>query len=204
MQDDVELLVAWREGDEVAGNLLFRRHFDAVYWFFRSKVADQAEDLTQDTWHAIVRNRDSLAEVRSFRAYLFTAARSKLYDALRARQRHGELDPLSQSLEDLGISPSEILGRHREQQLLVQALRKLPIEQQLLLELRYFEQMRGPELAAVLELPEATVRSRLRRALDKLRVVVEQLSDEPGLVHSTLTDLTRWAQELRQPDVVTP
>ncbi|MDD9967022.1 MAG: RNA polymerase subunit sigma-70, partial [Myxococcales bacterium] len=43
-QHDMELLDAWRSGDEGAGKRLFERHFDAMYRFFRSKVERGAED----------------------------------------------------------------------------------------------------------------------------------------------------------------
>ena len=198
MESDFELLAAWRRGDRAAGNRLFRRHFDAVFWFFRTKAGDAAEDLTQETFHALSRNRDALDGLKSFRAYLFAVARSKLYDLLRSKQRGREPDPLAESVRDLGLSPSELLGRRREQELLVLALRTIPVELQLLLELRYFELMRGPELAELLGVPEGTIRSRLRRAHELLRDAVAQLAENPELVHTTMTDLERWAQDLRQ------
>ena len=198
MDSELELLQAWRDGDATAGNRLFRAHFDAVFWFFRTKVGDAAEDLTQETFQALVRNRDAVADAVSFRAYLFTTARSKLYDLLRRKQRRGELDPLSDSVEDLGLSPSQLLGQRREQVMLVNALRRLPIELQTLVELRYFELMRGPELAAVMDLPEGTVRSRLRRAHELLRKAMDALGEDPTLVQSTMTDLSRWAREVRE------
>jgi RNA polymerase sigma factor (sigma-70 family) len=197
VDSDLELLQAWRDGDGLAGNKLFRRHFDAVFWFFRTKVGEAAEDLTQETFHALVRNRDSVADAVSFRAYLFATARSKLYDLLRRKQRRGELDPLSDSVEHLGLSPSQVLGQRREQKMLVQALRRLPIELQTLLELRYFEMMRGPELAAAMDLPEGTVRSRLRRAHELLRTAMDAFAGDPSLVESTMTDIAKWARGLR-------
>jgi RNA polymerase sigma-70 factor (ECF subfamily) len=197
VDSDIELLEAWREGDTAAGNRLFRRHFDAVFWFFRTKVGEHAEDLAQETFHALVRNRSSVTGATSFRAYLFATARSKLFDLLRRVHRRGELDPLSDSVEDLGMSPSRLLAERREQAILVQALRRLPIDLQTLIELRYFEMMRGPELAAALDVPEGTIRSRLRRAHTLLREVVAKLTDEPALVESTMSDLSRWAQQVR-------
>lgn len=198
MRDDLELLAAWRDGDAGAGNQLFRRHFDSVYSFFRGKVGAEAEDLTQETFHALVRNRETVTRAHSFRGYLFATARTKLYDALRRRLGVGRLlDPLSESLEEIGASPSGMVAARREQQLLVAALRRLPIDLQIIVELHYFEQLRGPELAEALELPEGTVRSRLRRALEQLRVRMGELTDDAGLVDTTITDLSRWAAELR-------
>jgi RNA polymerase sigma factor (sigma-70 family) len=198
MSDDLELLAAWREGKVEAGNQLFRRHFDSIYAFFRGKLGADAEDLTQETFHALVRNREAVAQAQSFRGYLFATARSKLYDALR--RRHGGTrvwDPLTESLAAIDVSPSRAVAARREQQLLLDALRRLPIELQIIVELHYVEHMRGPELAEALELPEGTVRSRLRRALEQLRERMHELTDDGGLVGTTLSDLSHWAAELR-------
>jgi RNA polymerase sigma-70 factor (ECF subfamily) len=198
MSDDLELLAAWRDGNAEAGNQLFRRHFDSIYSFFHAKLGADAEDLTQETFHALVRNRESVGNAQSFRGYLFATARNKLYDALRRRLGGTRAwDPLSESLAALDDSPSRAIAARREQQLLVEALRRLPLDLQIIVELHYVEQMRGPELAEALELPEGTVRSRLRRALEQLRERMNELTDEVGLVGTTLSDLSRWAAGLR-------
>ncbi|MCA9705484.1 MAG: hypothetical protein KDK70_06540 [Myxococcales bacterium] len=81
--------------------------------------------------------------------------------------------------------------------LLLAALRALPVDLQVALELFYFEHIRGPELAEVLGLPEGTVRSRLRRGREILRERLQELLRSPGMVESTMTDLESWASSLR-------
>jgi RNA polymerase sigma-70 factor (ECF subfamily) len=193
--DDAALLEAWRGGDDAAGRELFKRHFDSVYWFFRNKIDGGAEDLAQETFLAIARNRDSVARSASFRTYLFTVARSKLFDALRAKAPGRELDPMESSIADLGLSPSRLIDAKREQVQLLAALRKLPVDLQVLLELYYFEKLVSRELAEILEIPHGTVRSRLRRALELLRL---QLAESSELTGSSDADFERWALELRE------
>jgi RNA polymerase sigma factor (sigma-70 family) len=82
---DLELLASWRDGDTKAGNALFDRYFDALFRFFRNKVQEGAEDLVQQTFLALVQSRDRFRGDSSFRTYLFTAARSKLYNYLERR-----------------------------------------------------------------------------------------------------------------------
>ena len=197
--DDFELLQAWRDGDNAAGNALFDRHFDALYRFFRNKVAQGAEDLVQQTFLACVQARDRFRGDSSFRTYLFTAARSKLYTLLDKRRREGErIDWGVTSCADLGISPTGILAKNEEQRLLLLGLRQLPVDLQVALELFYFEQLRGPELAQVLEIPEGTVRSRLRRGQELLREHLARLAANPAQVESTMGDLEGWARGLRE------
>lgn len=195
---DMELLLGWRDGDAKAGNALFDRYFDALFRFFRNKVQDGAEDLVQQTFLALVQSRDRFRGDSSFRTYLFTAARSKLYNYLDRRGRDAVLDYGVTSCEDLGISPSAMVGRDEQHKLLLLALRQLPIEMQIALELYYFERMRGPELAEVLEIPEGTVRSRLRRGVDLLRERLLELQRSPELVESTMSNLDDWAAGLKE------
>jgi RNA polymerase sigma-70 factor (ECF subfamily) len=196
---DFELLDAWRAGDRAAGSTLFDRYFDGLFRFFRNKVTDGADDLVQQTFLACVQTRDRFRGDSSFRTYLFTAARSKLYDYLDHRRKEGAaVDYGVTSCADLGISPSSIVARNEQQRLLLLALRELPIDLQIALELYYFEQIRGPELAQVLGMPEGTVRSRLRRGLDLLRGRLHELAHSPEAAVATLTDLDAWAAALRE------
>lgn len=197
MTTDFALLAAWRAGDSAAGNTLFERHFDRLYRFFAYKIPDQAEDLVQQTLLSCVKSSDRFRGDSQFGTYLFQIARNKLYDALLVRDRERPFDPMEVSVVDIGESPSRLLARDQDQQLLVQALRRLPVELQVMVELRFFEQLRGPALATVLEIPEGTVRSRLRRAVEQLRKTVAELAASPKDVPSTMTRLETWADQLR-------
>jgi RNA polymerase sigma factor (sigma-70 family) len=201
---DFELLDAWRDGDKRAGNALFERHFDGLFRFFRYKLPDKAEDLVQQTLLACVQAQPGFRKQSSFRTYLYTIARSKLYDALARRARDQAIDFTTSSVVDLGESPSRVLARDQEQNLLVQALRRLPVQLQVILELKYFEHMSGPEIAEVLEIPEGTVRSRLRRAREQLQDAVKVLAESPEQVESTMTRLDSWADALRRDEEEKP
>jgi len=194
---DFDLLDAWRAGDREAGNTLFDRYFDAMYRFFRNKVTEGAEDLVQQTFLACVQSRDHFRKDASFRTYLFTAARSKLYNYLERRGREGAIDWGVTSCADLGVSPSGKMAQAEQHRLLLHALRRLPVDLQVALELFYFEQVRGPELAEVLGVPEGTVRSRLRRGRDLLREQLAILAQSPADIESTMTNLDDWAAAIR-------
>ncbi len=195
--DDFELLEKWRGGDAKAGNHLFDRYFDPLYRFFRNKVQDAADDLVQQTFLALVQARDRFRGDASFRTYLFTAARSKLYNHLERRGREGIIDLGATSCEDLGISPTGLLAKDEQQRHLLLALRKLPIDLQVALELYYFEGVRGPELAEILEVPEGTMRSRIRRGCELLRDRLVELTQSPALAESTSSNLEAWAAAVR-------
>jgi RNA polymerase sigma-70 factor (ECF subfamily) len=195
---DFELLDAWKDGDKNAGNELFARHFDSVCAFFRNKVGDGIDDLIQRTFLACVESRDRFRKEASFRTYLFSVARNELYGHFRRKQRHGSrLDPLETSIEALGPSPTAIVGRRREQKLLLKALRMVPVEHQVALELFYWEDMSGSELARVLEIPEGTIRTRLRRAKQLLEEALQELGEGGEDVATTMAQLEDWVRSIR-------
>ena len=198
MSVDAELLARWRTGDRDAGDRLLQRHFKSLYRFFAHKVDGGVEDLIQRTLLRCVERRDDVKKLESFRAYLFSIARHELYARLRQLKRDRDQDDISEcSVADLTASLGSVVTRKREQRLLLEALRALPVATQLLLELHYWESMSTQELSAALDIPQGTVKSRLRLAREALRDRLEQLADSPELLASTVSDLDRWASELR-------
>lgn len=196
MRDDLQLLDAWRDGDLTAADALIKRHFASLCRFFRNKVDRGVEDLIQQTLLTCVERRDRFPEGWSFRTFLFVVARDQLYMRLR-KARRAEIDPYVTSLADLDPSPSTVAAKKAEQQLVLEALRRIPLQLQLALELHYWEELPGPQLARVLEIPEGTVRSRLRRAKTLLAEAVTQLERDGSRVERTLSDLDGWAASLR-------
>lgn len=197
---DLALFEAWRGGDRHAGGELFDRYFVPLRRFFRSKIGDDYEELVQLTFMRCTQSMDKFRAEGTFRAFLFAIAWNVLRDHLRKRSRERDRwDPNDDSVADLDLpSPSAAAGERREHSVLLQALRRLPLNDQIVLELFYWEQMRSVEIATVIEVPHGTVRSRLRTARERLRGHVEELSRNPQECKSTLDNLERWAEELRQ------
>lgn len=195
--DDLALLDRWRTGDTVAGNSLFERHFQALYRFFRNKTDDAIEDLVQETFLACVASKEAFRADSSFRTYLFVIARNVLYAHWKRRAKLGEqIEIGEQSIQNMSTSPSGVIARAAEHRLLARALRAIPLELQVILELHFWEDLSGPELAQVLDIPEGTVRSRLRRAREQLEVKIAELADDQKLLASTHSALDNWARSL--------
>ena len=196
--DDVTLLLAWRAGDKGSGNRLLRRHFEAIYCFFATKVDDPA-DLTQRTFLACVEANERFRGDSSVRTWIFAIARRTLFNHYRSLDRsRGHRGDLGQrSAVDLGPSPSKVLAGRDEQKLLVVALRSLPLEMQITLELHYWEAMKLQDIAVVLDIPPGTVKSRLARARTQLREAVVVLAESPRLREDTLERLEHWARAVR-------
>lgn len=201
--DDHALLAGWRAGDRALGNVLFQRHIRSVSRFFRTKVPESAEDLTQTTFLALAEKPERAPQIAGvpFRAYLFGIARNQLLMYLRGKVRTAQrFDPLTSSARDAGAGPARIVARQQQHETLAVALQRLPIDYQVALELHYFEQMPLADIAAVLERPLGTVKSLLSRGRDLLREQLEELATTDELLTSIVGELDRWMTTL--PDLV--
>lgn len=176
-----ELLERWCEGSEHAGDLLLRRCFPLLYRFFINKVGDATDDLVQQTLIGCMRHRDKILESGAFRMYLFKIARCRLYDHLRAlRRRDGYVDDDFEQLSvaRLGTSNTSRLGHERAATEVRAALRGLPVDMQIVVDLHYWEEQSTAEIAEILDVAQGTVKSRLRRAREALARELGSGADE--------------------------
>ena len=197
---DEELWRRFRSGDHGAGRDLYFRHARTLSRVFDGKVAASTDDLVQRTFLKALESADRLDEARSVRAYLIGIARNLMLDHFReAAGPRGRIDPVTQTLEGLEMSLAGAVAKARERHSLLLALRRIPIEAQLLLELFYWENLTGEELAQAMGIPEGTLRSRLRRARASLRKQMEAVPREELDAMSKSADFSAWAEALREP-----
>lgn len=198
--DDMQLLEAWRAGDNAAGNRLLRRHFRTLFRFFRSKVSTGVEDLVQQTLLACSESAHRFRGDSSFKTYLLAIARTQLLMHLRKYARKGkQVDQLEASIADVLGSPSRGLAAKDEQTLVLAALQHIPIDLQIAVELHYWEEMRIDDIAVVMEIPAGTVKSRLNRARRLVREWILRAEEVPqALRDTTVEDLEKWARSLRE------
>lgn len=196
MTSDDALLAAWREGDNGAGEQLFDRYFATLTRFFRNK-GDAVDDLIQSTLLGLLESHARYRGEGSFRSFVFGVAYNTLRGHYRRAARDADrLDFGVTSLFDLADGPSGVLADVEEQRLVLQALRRIPIEHQVLLELYFWEPLSAAEIAAAMDLPEGTVRTRIRRAKALLRTAIAELQAKPGMIESTLSKLDDWARSI--------
>lgn len=197
--DDATLLRAWRDGDAEAGSELFRRHFRSVLRFLRTKVDGDLEDLIQRTFLGCVEAMDRYREDARFKTFLLSIARNQVLLHYRDSARGKDRRVVDLSIRELGggSSPSGIVARHEEEGILLQALRRLPLDQQITLELYYWEDLPIAEIAIVLDVASGTVKSRLGRAREALRERIAELEASPEVRERTLSNLDDWAGAVR-------
>jgi RNA polymerase sigma-70 factor, ECF subfamily len=175
---DEELVDAWRNGDSEAGAALVRRHFRSVDRFFRNKVDEhQLADLVQHTFLECLKHphRYERRKGATFRTYLIGIAHMLLLKHYREDARSRMHEPLEDlSIVDLGQTPSQILTSADEQRRLLEAVRRIPLKFQVVIELRFWEGLKQREIAEALGLPMGTVSFRIRRGLQLLRKILKE------------------------------
>ncbi|MCA9705205.1 MAG: sigma-70 family RNA polymerase sigma factor [Myxococcales bacterium] len=200
--DDAQLLQAWRSGDRRAGEELFERYYPVVERFFRNKAAEP-DELIQRTFLACTEAHHRFRGDSKFRTFLLGIATMVLRTYYRQMQRARGVETFqTTSMRDLGQTPSRVIAEQQQERLLLEALRRLPLELQLVLELRYWDDLKHEELAQILDLPRTTVNSRLRRARQLLEQYLRELALSPQVLQSTITRLDDWVelQRRRRPE----
>jgi RNA polymerase sigma-70 factor (ECF subfamily) len=196
-RQDWELLERWQAGDRDAGLTLFRRYYPEIERFFMNKVAVGVGDLAQETFIGCIESRDKIRDAGKFRSYLFSIA----YNVLRTRFRQQSRRPEHVGMEEVTAfdhapGPSSITVQLEEQRLLLEALRHVPMADQVLLELFYWEELSIRDIAPIIDCPVNTVKGRLQRARKRLKDKLSELARSPALLHSTLTNLEGWARSI--------
>jgi RNA polymerase sigma factor (sigma-70 family) len=201
MDDDRSLLQAWSTGDRRSGQQLFARYHKPLTRFFINKVQtlDEVEDLVQRCFLAAIESSSRFRGQSSVRTWLFGIGRNLLRQHYEARRRHasdGDAEQLSVADFDVPGASTWLRGK-AEQLLLLRALRRLPIETQVALELFYWEELTAAEIGEVLGMPEGTTRSKLRKAKAGLRDAIAMLAKDSVERESTVSNLDGWAADLR-------
>ncbi len=198
MKEELALLEGWKGGDRAAGDELLAKIVPAIRRFFRNKVATEVDELTQEVVLDCVRSLGSFEGRSSFRTYALAVARRRLVAFYRERAQTPGVDIDQLSIAEMADSPSSVRARKQEQTFLLQALREVPLELQVVLELHYWEAMSTQEVAEVLDVPQGTVKSRLRRAREAVAQRLRSLDPKAERVDDVVGNFDEWAAGLRE------
>jgi len=171
---DEELMqrVSSKDDDRAYGELYHRHARRLMGFFFRQMNSDEAlaADLTQDAFMRVWTARNKFAG-SSFRTWLLTIG----YNLVRNHYRHSEHQKQYELFtKQTGEEPTDSniidqMDSDTFDRTLRLLLEKLPPEGRLLFSLRFEEELTVPEIAALMELPEGTVKSRLHTLTQTLR-----------------------------------
>jgi RNA polymerase sigma-70 factor (ECF subfamily) len=184
LESDERLMRRFQGGDVRGFEELVRRHRTAIFSFLLRLTGDRgrAEDLCQDTFLRVVRGAAAWEPRAAFKTWLFALARSRAVDEAR-RQAFRRAEPLASAGGAAEASEEVPPDRQAAAALLrpklEAAVAALPPEQREVFLLREHAGLRFPEIAEVTGVPENTVKSRMRYALEALRARLAALGIEP-------------------------
>jgi len=183
------LLLRVASGDDEALRELYRAHHRLAFALAVRVLGrqDAAEDVVQEAFLRVWRNADRFDPSKAgFPTWLGRIVRNLCIDQLRRKSPLSQGDTVGEVERWLAPVPAvdtAVLNR-----LIVRdAFLRLPSEQSEVLQLSYFQGMTHREIAAVLTIPEGTVKSRMRLGLRKMRSHLE----EPGRAAPAPTPITR-------------
>lgn len=192
---DEDLMERFAAGDAGAFEVLLERHERGVYNFIYRLMRDRevANDLLQETFLRVVKNAKKYSRKAKFTTWLYTIARNQCIDTLRKKKHrnHASLDqPAGKNpdgrtlLERLPGNSSDGHTRadaNEVRQRIEQAISQLSDEQREVFVMREFRQLKFREIAEVVGVSENTIKSRMRYALENLRLALADYADDiPG------------------------
>ncbi len=166
--EDELLAIRCQLGEPAAFDEMAARWHRPLWTYVRRMTGsdDRALDVVQDVWVRVIRGIPGLRDGSKLRAWLFGIARRTLMDSLReqyARPADTDLD-----LDALPADP-EPGDRGEDLELLERTLDRLPLVEREVLTLFYLDELSIEEVAAAMNVPAGTVKSRLFRARRLLR-----------------------------------
>ena len=177
-KDDVRLLARVADRDADALGALYDRHGRVVFGLLYRMLGspEAAEEVTQDTFHAVWRRSTTYrAERGPVRTWIIAIARNAAIDWRRTRgkrqQRDATLDEAMALVDDTRVDDRVIASLSGER--LRAAVASLPAEQRDALSLAFWSGLTQTEIAARTAVPLGTVKTRIRLAMAKLRERLE-------------------------------
>jgi len=186
----------WMENQEIEGRVqataqssdaavaaLVDEYAQTLYRVAYSVLRNTAdtEDAVQEAFMRVLRHRDTLGEVRDHRVWLIRIVWNVVLDRKRRTKTRPETDDVSEMARVLpagGLTAEEIAAAAQHHAQVLACVEQLPGKEREVLQLSAFEELSSVEIAAVLEISESSVRSRLFRARN---LMAELLNHKRGL-----------------------
>lgn len=188
---DAELVARCKKGVPSAFNELVRKYQDRVYnlclRFLRER--ELAEEIAQDVFVSVYKHVEEFQGLSKFSTWLFRIVANHCHNKSKylRRRKHKQTDSLDASIpgeegemkrelpDDPGRSPEELSSRHGLNELIQEAISRLDEDHRQIVLLRDVEDLSYEEIGQILDLPEGTVKSRLHRARNELKILLSKM-----------------------------
>lgn len=179
VEDEKQLLLRLKDGDEQAFTALFYAYKDLLYSFLLGIVRSEAkaDDLLQDVFLKLWKNRQYADNIESLNAYLYNMTKNVALDNLRRLSKEYAIMEDIQSLtvvnKEENLDPADILIGKEFDGRLKRAIEQLPQQQKKIFILRHQFGLKHEEIAKRLNLSVSTSKNAAKNAVDNLRKILK-------------------------------
>jgi RNA polymerase sigma-70 factor (ECF subfamily) len=170
--NEIKLILEAKNGSEYAFGQLYELYFDKLFKFIYYRVSHKevAEDLTEDVF---IKAWTSIKTVKedSFSGWLYQIAKNKVIDYYRQKKTVVDIEDIENILES-DVNLSEATNTVLDQKLFRTVLKQLTPEQQIIIKLKFIEDMDNLEIAELISKSEGSIRVVQHRAILKLQELI--------------------------------
>jgi RNA polymerase sigma-70 factor (ECF subfamily) len=182
MESDERLIARVRDGDRLALQALYARHSVPIYRFVLRLMRDEtaAEDVVSEVFIDLWRNPSGFEGRSTVSTWLMAIARNKAW-TLRRKKKEGEVaDETLEAIEDESDDPEVTAQKKSKSELLRSCLERLSPEHREVMDLVYYHDKTVEEVAAIVGIPEGTVKTRMFHARKKLSEIARAAGLDRG------------------------
>ncbi|SDL35255.1 RNA polymerase sigma-70 factor, ECF subfamily [Pedobacter sp. ok626] len=190
--NEKELLEAIANGNEIAFKTIYDAYFKklSAYLYKLCKSNDATEEMVNDVFLKIWKNKSSLNHIESFEAYLFTMARNKAIDYLRKLAKDTNLiTELTAQIQESHNEIEERLDATALKNLIEQSLAQLSDQKRKIFKMSKEEGYSYDEIAEEMQLSKSTIKNHLSETLKHLKKQVDPKSGRSFLLLVMLINL---------------
>lgn len=164
------LILKAKTGDSGSFGGIYNLFFEKIYRFvfYRVNHKETAEDLTEEVFLKAFSKITNLNESSSFEGWLYQIARNLIIDYYREKKITIDLEEIENTLQ-YESTVLNTLDLEQDQKNLLKLIKQLPAEQQIILKLKFFEELENSEIASILNKTEGSIRVIQHRAITKLK-----------------------------------
>ncbi len=172
------LLAKAKKGEESAFGEIYNLFFKKIYQFiyFRVSHKELAEDLAEEVFLKAFTKLSSVSDNKAFGGWLYQIARNKVIDYYREKKLNVSLEEVENTLE-YESNVIDTVNLDNQQKTLLKLIKELTVEQQIVIKLKFFEDLTTPEIAEMLHKSEGSIRVIQHRAIAKLQELISKLNE---------------------------
>jgi RNA polymerase sigma-70 factor (ECF subfamily) len=169
-------------GDRLAMQVLFARHHVRVYRFVLRLVSDPtlAEDLISEVFLDVWRQAGRFEARSAVSTWLLAIARFKALSALRKRPDEELDEDMAGAIEDSADNPEVAIQKKDKSEILRECLKSLTPDHREIIDLVYYHEKSVEEVAEIVGIPEATVKTRMFYARKRLSELLKAAGVDRG------------------------